>query len=148
MSYVCIPLGRNTLSSCPILLPLVSGCTCTPGHDLCSPFLSRPDHRGSLFGSLRCSEVILTPVLVQQNLYSSGKPGSQDINKSALWDLLDPFPSSFIPFNLLPQLPFFLSLCSVLPAYIHASDGTLIYSSAHQIFSEFLVYTGCCARLN
>ena len=54
---------------------------------------------------MKGSDVMLTPVLVQQNLYSSGKPWSQNINKSALQGLLDPFPSSFIPFNYSPNFP-------------------------------------------
>lgn len=52
---------------------------------------------------MKGSDAILTPVLVQQTLCSSGKLWSQDINKSALWDLLDPFPSSLIPFNYFPN---------------------------------------------
>jgi hypothetical protein len=54
---------------------------------------------------IKGSDVMLTPVLVQQNLYSSGMSWSQDINMSALRGLLDPFPSPFIPFNYSPNFP-------------------------------------------
>lgn len=91
----------------------------------------------------------LRTVPVQCGPGSWGQSWSQDINKAALWNFLDPFPFSLIfPFFLLlPQPPFFLPLCGVLLAQVPSSDseGVLIHLFTCQIFSEYLLCVLPCA---
>lgn len=85
----------------------------------------------------------LHAVLVPCGPGSRGRSWSQDINKAALCNFLDPLPFSLISpfFLLLPLLPFFLPLCGVLLAGVpgSASKGVLVRSCIHQIFSEHLL---------
>lgn len=94
-------------------------------------------------------DVGLRTVLLQCGPGSWGQSWSQDINKAALRNFLDPFPFSLIfPFFLLlPQPPFFLPLCSVLLAQVPSSDseGVLIPSFTCRIFSEDQLRAVPCA---